>query len=331
MKPDELEKSIKQGSFGSLYFLYGDEEYLVERGVQQLLDVAVSEEFKDFNFSIFYGNECKGEEIVDSAVTLPMFADRRVVLVKRADELSAPALEHLLPYIENPSPDSCLIFQAGKIDQRRKFFSELKKRDLLVEYKRLNDGQLAGFIRREAESRKKRIDSAAAELLVYYVGNNLRELVTQLDKLVTFVGARERVTVEDVQQMVSDTKVDSVFEFANALGYRDSDKAIRRLQTVLREKDALFPLIGALARHFRQLAMVREAMDKGASKDVISKQVKINPYFLSGVMEQAGKFRQEEFVEVFSKLYEVDFAMKSGGKPQLLLEMLVLSICKQIV
>jgi DNA polymerase-3 subunit delta len=102
---------------------------------------------------------------------------------------------------------------------------------------------------------------------------------------------------------------------------------MRQLQTVLRDTDAPYMLIGALARHFRQLCMVRGLMQKKLSSDEIGRQAKINPYFLKGVLEQARNFRLDEFTGIFSQLHNADVELKSGGRQQTLLEMLVFSIC----
>ncbi len=327
MKPEDLDRSVTKGEIAPLYFIYGEDEFLVNRAVQRLVDKAVSADFRDFNFSVYYGKECRADQIIESAMTLPMFAERRVILVKRAEELQADAMEQLIPYILSPSPQSCVIFQGAKIDQRRKFFLELKKNDHLVEYKKMKEEQLPAFIQREADRAGKRFEAAASEMLVYYSGNNLRELVSQIEKLSVYAGKRPAVTVDDVRCMASDTKIDTVFEFANAIGNRDLDKSMRQLQMILRDADAPYMLVGALARHFRQLAMIKELLDRRVSSDEISKTVKINPFFLKGMLLQAKRFKADEYRKIFTLLHEVDVGLKSGGRGEILLELFVYSVC----
>lgn len=328
MKPDEFDKAISRGEIGCLYFLYGDEPYLLERGVKRLLERVVSPDFRDFNLNVYYGNECKGDEIAESAQTLPMFADRRVVLVKKGSELSAAALELLTGYVRNPAPSTCLIFQGEKIDQRKKFFVELKKTGELVEYKRPYENQLAPFIREEVAGYSKRIEPAAAELLVYLVGNNLQELAAQVEKVAMYAGGRETVTVADIRATVADTRVDSVFELANALGEKQLANAIRCLQTILRDGEAPLMVLAMLTRHFRQIWKVRELLDKKLPPQEISKAAGINPYFVKGIIEQARKYRVSELKKVFESLFATDLALKSaGGKPGHLMERLVMDIC----
>ena len=83
MKPEDLERSVSKGEIAPLYFIYGEEEFLADRAVARLVEKLVAPEFKDFNYSTFYGKECRAEQILDTAMTLPMFAERRVILVKR--------------------------------------------------------------------------------------------------------------------------------------------------------------------------------------------------------------------------------------------------------
>jgi DNA polymerase III subunit delta len=328
MKPDEFAKSVGKGEIAPLYYFHGDEPYLIDRAVKRLMGVAVSPDARDFNLDIFYGKECKGDEIATAAQTLPMFAERRVVLVRRSSELPATALDNLTEYVADPSPSTCLIFEGEKIDQRKKFFLEIKKKGNLVEFKRLYENQLAPFIREEAAAYGKKVEPAALEMLVYLVGNNLQELAAEMEKVATFMGNRDMVKVADIRSIVSDTKVDTVFELANALGEKEAGKALRSLNTILRDGEAPLMVLAMLTRHFRQLWRVKELCEKKVPAQDISRATGINPYFIKGIVEQARNYRLSEFRGIFERLFATDLALKtSAGKPVNLMECLVMDIC----
>jgi DNA polymerase III subunit delta len=328
MKPDEFAKSVEKGEIAPLYYFHGDEPYLIDRAVKRLMGVVVSADARDFNLDIFYGKESKGDEIATAAQTLPMFAERRVVLVRRSSELPATALDKLTEYVADPSPSTCLIFEGEKIDQRKKFFLEIKKKGNLVEFKRLYENQLAPFIREEAAAYGKKVEPAALEMLVYLVGNNLQELAAEMEKVATFMGDRETVKVADIRAIVSDTKVDTVFELANSLGEKETGKALRCLNTILRDGEAPLMVLAMLTRHFRQLWRVKELCEKKVPTQDISRATGINPYFIKGIVEQARNYRLSEFRGIFERLFATDLALKtSGGKPVNLMECLVMDIC----
>lgn len=327
MKPEEFDKLSLKGGVAPLYFVYGEEEFLSSRAVSRAADILVDPAFRDFNLTTFYGKECRAVQLMDTAQTMPMFADRRVILVKRAEEIPAEQLEALIPYISSPSPDSVVIFHAVKADMRRRFFLELKKQDYLVEYKKMKDEQLPPFAAAEMKRLGKRMDSEAAEVLVYFIGNSLREIVSQSEKLASYVGGREKITVDDVRAIVSDTKTDTAFELADALGHRDIQRGARQLQNLLRDSDAPYMLVGAIAGHFRKLCIINEMTRDRATNDEISKQTKIPQFFLKGMLGQAKRFTLRELVQILGKLHDLDVGMKSGGKPAILLETLLFDIC----
>ena len=300
----------------------------MERAVKGLVDRLVSADFRDFNLSVFYGGECKGAEVVEAAQTFPMFADRRAIVVKRAGDLTASAQEIIAGYVQNPAPSTCLIFQSEKIDQRKKLFAELKKQGVMVEFRRPYENQLLQFAREEAAGRGKRLEPAAAELLVFFAGGTLQELVSQLDKVAVFTGHRELITLDDVRTIVSDTRVESVFELVNALGAKDLKRGLRSLQTIIRDGEEPIRVLGMVSHHFRQLWRVAELLGKKVPQSEIGKAVGISPYFLKGVVAQAGNFRVRELKAVFELLLATDAALKSsGGKPAILMEQLVFAVC----
>jgi DNA polymerase III subunit delta len=329
MKPEDYNRAVEKGELGPLYLLYGDEPYLVERAVKKLLERAVDPSFRDFNLNIFYGNECKGDEVFSAAQTLPMFADRRVVLVKKGGDLSAAAMEILLSYLQDPCPQTCLVLQAEKVDGRKKFFAEFKKRGESVEFKRPYENQLGPYVRDEVRASGKKIDAAAADLLAYLVGSNLQELVSQIEKLCIYCGKKETIGVDDVKAIVSDTKVESVFEFTDALGSKDLSKALRMLTTLIQDGEAPLRILGAVARHYRQLWQVRELLDRRLSSGDIAKTAGINPYFLKKVTEQARNYEVSELKQIFERMLELDQAFKSGGIEDALFERFVIQSCRK--
>lgn len=327
MTPQEFDATLKKGTLPTVCFLYGEETFLLDKAVDALLKRAIDPGLKDFNFNIFYGNESKGVDILDAAQTLPMFSDRRAVLVKRADQLKADSLETLLPYIQNPASGTCLILTGSKIDQRKKFFLELKKHGVLVEYKRLYDNKLGSFIQTESLTQGKPIESAAAELLGALIGNNLQELSSQLEKLVVYVGEKSRISVDDVRIMASSSKAFTAFELAKFLGLRDVANAIRSLDALFLNGDDAPMMIGALSRHFRQLWRVRELLDKKVAQADIGRELSINTFFLGDIITQARNFSRRELLKIFEELYRCDISSKSGGLPYNLMHGLTMGIC----
>ena len=327
MTAQELESAIRKGTIPPICYLHGEESFLIDRATKLLLDKAIDPSLKDFNYNVFFGNESKGVDIVDAALTLPMFAERRAVLVKRAELLKVESMEALLGYIGKPAATTCLIFNGLKIDQRKKFYLELKKQGALVEFKRLYDNKLSSFILGEAAILGKPIDPAAADLLSMLIGNNLQELSSQLEKLAVYAGTRPKITLDDVRAVATTSKSFTVFELARYLGTKDLQQALKSLDTLFRNGEEVPMMLGALSRHFRQLWRVRELQERKLPQADISRETGINAYFLGEYQLQSRKFEKDELRKVFDELYFCDVASKTGGQPYTLMHALVVTIC----
>lgn len=327
MTEQELEKQLATGALAPVYFLYGEEPFLAERACRRIVERAVDPATKDFNLNIYYGSDCKGTEILDTAQTLPMFAERRVVLVRRAEGLPAATQEGLLSYLSNPCPETCLIFVAGKPDLRRKFFAELKKQPGSLEFKKIYENRLGPFISQEAASHGKKIDAAGAELLAFLVGSNLQALSSQVEKAALFVGSRPAITVEDLKIIVSQSKEFTAFELARWTGEKNLVKALTTLELMLKNGDDPIMILGALASHFRRIWRIRELLDHQLPPAEIGKQLKIHQFFVNEQVAQAKRYALKELEALFERLFQADLSIKTGGSSATVLQGVVYDAC----
>ena len=327
MTPAELTKRIRNQSVPPLLLLYGPEPYLLSRSLQQLLDSVVPEEARDFNLQTFHARETTPDIIIDNARTFPVFAQRRVVVVRSVDKFKPTDFEAFIPYISDPVPETCLVFIAEKIDKRKKFFQTVQKFGELVEFKKLYDNQIPSFVKDQvAAAGLSMTDDSLAEFS-RRSGTNLLEIVGELEKLFQYVGDTQVIDVADVQAIVSDTRVDTVFDMTNALGQRKVGEAVNLLRRLLDDGIAPLMILGMLSRHFRQLWMSRELLDSGASRADISRRVGVNPYFVDGIMAQCRLFERSHYRSAFERFLATDLALKTGGgQPEPLLEGLMLKL-----
>ena len=327
MTPAELQRALAQQRIPSLLCLCGEENYLIEQAWRRVLAAAVPEDARDFNVQQFQGKEARAGALLDALRTLPVFAPRRLVLIKNGHELPAAEQEALLDYLAAPLPESILLLVCGKIDARRKFFQAFKKADGLVEYKRLYDNQIPAFIKERLLDAGRQLTEDALALFCRRVGSNLQEVVGELEKLFAYLGERDLGDVADVAAVVSDSRVDSIFELTNALGNSDSSTALRLLDRLLKDGQAPLLVLTLIVRHFRQLWLTRELLEQGGGNSEVARRVGVNPYFVDGLVRQARRFSAARFRTAFDLFLETDLALKSSGAhPAPLLERLILAI-----
>jgi DNA polymerase-3 subunit delta len=318
---------LREGEPGPLYLLYGKEHYLVGRAVDLLKQRVLDPRTKDFNAELFHGKEANPQSIVQAARTLPMMAKRRFVLLRDADEMKADALAQLIPYVQAPARETCLILTAEKVDQRLKLFTVWKKHGVMVKLDPLYERQLPGFVREEARARNVRFEPGAAELLCDEIGTDLGQLADAVERLGIFVGDRA-VSARDVEEVIATSRQRSVFELAEAVGEGDRSRALTVLTAMIGARESGVRVVSMLARHVRQLWTAQDLMQKGRpSKFDLAGALGIPPFFVDGLMNQARRVDPPKLARMHDALFRADKALKSSRVDDArLLEKLILDM-----
>ncbi len=330
MNATELYRKLQSNQIPAVIFLCGQEPYLIQQAAGSIRQAVLSAEDDVFNDTQFYGKEVTAGQILEVAMTFPVFADKRLVTIKDAHQLPATELEKLLPYLQDPVPETCLLFIAGKIDSRRKFFQQLKKKDFLVEFKPLTDRELPQYIRNILNRRDIKISADAVDLFCSMVGSNLHEIHAELDKLLTYIGTANLIDVMDVQAVVSRGRAENIFELGNAVGRGDIEKALTLVMRLSAAGEAPLKIFSLLVLHFRRLWKVRELQVQKRPANEIAKVAGVPPFVVDGLIQQGKKFSRKDFIRAHELFLETDLAMKSSGaNAGALLENLILNLVKR--
>jgi DNA polymerase-3 subunit delta len=166
----------------------------------------------------------------------------------------------------------------------------------------------------ELSSSKKNISIDAAQMIVELVGNNLGEIKNALDRILLYIGNKERIDTPDVETVLTETGRKNVFEFTNAVGSRDLQRAIKILHRLLDFNESEVMIVSMLARHFRLLFKTRELMGSRGYVDkfTAAKSIGVNPFFMEEYITQAKLFTPKELKFGFGILYRTDKSLKSS-------------------
>jgi DNA polymerase III subunit delta len=167
---DEVAKivnDIKAQNIKPIYFLMGEEPYYIDRLSDYIEQNVLSEEEKGFNQTVLYGRDVSMEDIVSSAKRYPMMAERQVIIVKEAQDLTK-SIDKLESYAENPMPTTVLVFcyKYKTLDKRKKVTKQLEKNGLVYESKKLYENQVGEWIKRVLQGKGYTIEPKASAMLV---------------------------------------------------------------------------------------------------------------------------------------------------------------------
>ncbi|HEX9868248.1 MAG TPA: DNA polymerase III subunit delta [Candidatus Tectomicrobia bacterium] len=328
MEPRELERHLKRNELAPVIFLWGEESWLVDEAIRQIEAVVLAPEARAFDHEVFYGDEAEPQAIVSAAQTLPWLAVQRVVLVREAEALPRAADPALVAYCKQPSPSTCLIFTAQRAEASRALFALLLKLPWAVRFRRLLARDLTAWIEQRLATRGCRITSEASAALIEAVGNDLRLLATEIDKLVTFVGTQQAIGVESLIALTGDMREISAFELARLLSTGDLAGAMRAWEKFASSGEYPGLALGAIIHHVRQLWRIKLAQHAGTSPERLARELNIPAFTIRRLSTQAAALGTEQLRQWLDALLEADQTLKrSGLPPRSVFERLILRFC----
>ena len=312
-----------------VYFLFGDEPYLLDQSFNRFKYGVLDESSMDFNFSLYYAKDAEVSQIRDVVETLPAFAPMRVVILKNVQDFKEKELLELEPLVKNPVTSTVFVIFADKIDKRKRIFKSFIDSAVSIEFKKPYDNQVPQWIRHIATTLNLKISNDAINRLHRLAGNNLSEIEGHLIRVQAYAAPRASVELDDINAVVSVSREENIFDFTEALGGKDKVNALEQLVNLLDQGQAPQAIIGAVARHIRILLNVRAGMDQGIGGAKLANLVGLSPYFIETYCDQARLWSVKKLEDMLVVLHETDKALKSttGASSHIWLENLVLKSC----
>ena len=313
-----LFEEIKNGTAGGVYLLQGPEEFVKRSAVEKLREAILPAGLEILNETVLEGTGVSG--IIESAETLPVMCDKRLVFVKEwalltgakakdeADE--AEKFEKWLP----GSPDTCItvFLLRGEADKRKKIYKAFEKHAKIVTFSYLTDGEIAKWIASRLKPKKKVMKAEAVNALIFLAGRDLTRLSGEVDKLAAFVGEKGEISKEDVSSAVTPSAESNVFYMIDALVAGNAKRAYEILNAMLDAGEGPIGILAMITRQLRLMTHVKLMRDEGLPLDEIEKRCALQHFVAQRVYAQCAKLNAKKLEAGYRMGVESDFEAKSG-------------------
>jgi len=331
---ERIKENIEQGKIPSVYLWYGEDRFIIQRGLQVLKSFYFKTDPSGSGIEVVDPKELSPAEIVERANTMSFFANRLVVVDEATyfQDGQTADLEPFLDYFSNPNPSTCLLFIAESVHRGRKLFKTLDRTGEVLEFcppKRPQEW--LAWVQSELKVRGKSMDNQVASQFIEWAGHQTGVLNQELDKLVVFVGDRPKITMEEVRTITTRTIEASIFNLLDAVAVRSSAKAIQTLREVLREEHPL-KVLTLMVRQVRLLLGCDALRKRGGNVTEVPSALGMKPYEAQKIWQQSLRLSTEQLSKGLFECLNTDVALKTGGgDPGLLLEMMIIRFCGEEV
>ena len=270
---------------------------------------------------------------------LPMMSQKKVVWItdvrvsgnSSKDTLKDADYDLLKEYLTNPSPSTVLIILCEHLDKRRKISKLLLEHSLVVDFESLRENELEAWAADRFADAGTKVDVPAIRLLAELVGNSLRKLNLEIEKLITAALPDKIVTVENVEQLVGNTRQLSNFELTDSLLASDRTRSLQILTKVLDDGAEPVMLLGLLSYNFRRLMIAKDMMEEGTDRKEVSRVMRLPYSRQNSFLQTARRTERQRLKNILDSLHKTDIALKSSlGPPRLQVEFLIAQIFQTI-
>ncbi|MBP3329436.1 MAG: DNA polymerase III subunit delta [Clostridia bacterium] len=242
---NDIKLHIKNNEFSNLYFIYGNEPYLKEFYAGKIIEKSVNKDFSMFNLHVFDGEDVLLNDVASCCESLPMMDEHCCVVVKdykfdKANEEDRKQIEEIISDI----PDTTILVfwmqnievDAKKNDKWKKTLTMMNKYGSCIALDKKTRSALVKLLVSGANKRGCALSSQNAEYLINLVGDDMNNLLNELEKLCFFADKSE-ITKQHIESLAVRSVSARVFDLATDIVQGRNEKAFEVLRTLLSQKE----------------------------------------------------------------------------------------------
>lgn len=314
----------------NVYLFYGEENYK-KRLYRDSLRKAVTGG-NDMNYSYFEGNSINFAEVYDSVVTLPFFADKRLVVVENSGKLKGKGKTQaaedaeeaeegkddntdalLLKILEDLPPTTCLAFFEESVAKNKKVFKQIQKKGSVVECAGDTDVDVITWLNKGLAQAGKQANRAALQLLVDRVGTDYDKLRREYEKIISYVGDNREITTDDILAISSEDVESKIFDMLGAMGRKDVRRVLAKYNDLLVNREHPLYILAMLRIQFRTLLQTAELRNKGYTTQDVARILKKRDFVIRNAENYLrGGFKMKDVRDILDEISETDRLIKSG-------------------
>ena len=310
----KIVNDIKAGNIKPIYFLMGEEPYYIDKLSDYIEENVLSEDERGFNQTVMYGRDVTVDDIVSTAKRYPMMAERQVVIVKEAQDLTK-TIDRLESYAENPMLSTVLVlcYKYKTLDKRKKVTKNIAKSGVIFESKKLYENQVGDWIKRVLSGKKYTIEPKASAMLVEFLGTDLSKINNELEKLQIILPKGSMITAKDIEENIGFSKDFNVFELRKAIGERNQLKAYTIAENFANnpKENPMVVTTSLVFGFFVQLLKYHGLKDKNPTN--VSKVLGVNPFFLKEYDVAIRNYPMRKVSQIVAALRDIDVKSKGVG------------------
>lgn len=341
MSLDILKQRIKSKKCGGLYLFCGADEYTKDYYLKALQKEAGLSGFGDFNNIVMNGKGLDVSQLSEALEAYPFMSDLKLITVRSPDIASKPDEKTAAAYRElfSSMPDyAALVFFCRNFEYEYKASKKAPAKTragsetladiiigygLAVEFPQPDKFRISSWVQRHFQARNVEITPEAVEYMLMMCGSDLYILSSEIDKLCC--GAKDgKLTEKDILTYCCANEEYQTFDLSNAAAEGNVERSLRILKNLTANKTEPLMILGALAKNFSDMLIIKSGVESGLSAREIADKLKMNEWAVNKRISAMRNKSTDYLRYAVKECKECDLKQKSfNTDPYLLLGILV--------
>ncbi len=332
LKAADLIKDFKSGKLKPVYYLFG-EEAASKAAALEIIEAAFKTDA--FNLREFSGDpDEEAAAVVTECATLPVFNDRRLVIV-RNPKIPAAARAALAEYLKEPLASTTLILFSDerKPDAKDVLVKAASAAGTLCTFSALREDEAVERLKAAAKAADKTLEGDAAAALVAEAGTDWGVLIQELEKAILYSGKRPQITSQDVLAVLGYHKAADPFALSRLIQSRNLKACLAQTRRLLSEGKAdeqAFRALNQINTAVSKQLKAKRMLKAGLAPDAILRNLRLNAWFDKDFIAQVQKLSEARLLRDLKRCLETDVDLKSKAwlDPRIELERLIVDLSK---
>lgn len=319
MEIETLKKQIKTGNLKSIYFFFGEEQYLLNSAVEAIRKKLIAPGTEDFNLFIFSGRNVSVAEIIETAEQFPQMSEKKLILVKNSGIFNQPSGTEfkLLKERLNDLPEySCIIFIEDNFDKKKeKNIAFIEEYGGVVRFDRMPVNRLEIWLSDQFKKQEKYISEKDVAYMISLCGQSLETLTNEASKLLSYTLKRERIVREDIDAVVCATAEYRVYDMLDSIMSGRRSKAYEQLKYLKDAKEQPNVILSQMLGKLSEILMCKQLREAGLqANDMVDYFDFKRPVFaVKKTIEEGRRYTEKYLTATLKRGLSYDLKIKSGN------------------
>jgi len=323
----QKEKNIK-----NIYYIYAENNYILNSFKKHFLEKYVDKEIRDFNLSYVNSGEDYFKRLSAAVNTPPIGSSKRFVISALENDFTLNKKESssFAQITGNIDKSTILLFLSShKLDKRKKFYKTINEKGIYQEFKTPKYKNLDKWIYKKFREHNKKVDKTAVKFLENMFSNRLEILDSEIKKLITRYPDKDKISIYDIKKIISRDKFiedEEIFNFLDLLGEKKIDKAFLSLKNMLNKGVYPLYLLTMMTNQIELLMQVKYQSKFTTNHRKIAKKLNKHRYPVKKALKRSRNFTQFELENILEEIMEANYRFLSGYYPEqnMALEMIII-------